>query len=51
MIGLSNLHLLLLALLLEVSGVLSGSHSLFIVKQGVPLLIIILNKYIQYIIG
>jgi len=51
MIRVSNLHLLLLALLFEVSGVLSGSHSLYIVKQGVPLLIIILNKYIQYIIG
>ncbi len=41
--GGSNLHLLLLALLLEVSGVLSGSHSLMMVvllKQGVALLII-----------
>lgn len=47
-----HLHLLLLALLFEVSGVLSGSHFLskFSTQARGSLINNKLNKYIQYII-
>ena len=47
-----NLHLLLLSLLLEVSGVLSGGHFLskFSTQARGSLINNKLNKYIQYII-
>ena len=49
-----HLHLLLLALLFEVSGVLSGSHfstDVFSTQARGSLINNKLNKYIQYIIA